>query len=243
MVSSFLTWLILTSALLEFELPVWYPHYGASAIAAMSEIALFILSNIFIRKYGLFDLISFSIQGLRICTLVILLSFYTTLWKRKSFEEDDEERQSLLPENSKPVGNVNGTGYGTTTNTNDNSQDGNSSDSDEDDVLAKRRNKAQERVQKRLETEGNWWAYVKGFSVCTLRTITLWFSDSFQIFIPHVWPVHDKAMQFRAVAVGACLLTGNFLNIMIPRQLGVVTDALVKGKSPIFGSPAKSNLL
>lgn len=54
-----------------------------------------------------------------------------------------------------------------------------------------------------------------------------------KIFIPHVWPVHDKAMQLRAVAVGACLLTGNFLNIMIPRQLGVVTDALVKGKSAI----------
>jgi hypothetical protein len=96
----------------------------------------------------------------------MLLSFYTTLWNRKSPEEDDEERQSLLPENSKPAGNGNGAGYGATTNVNDNSQDGNSSDSDEDDVLAKRRNKAQERVQKRLETDGNWWAYVKGFSVC-----------------------------------------------------------------------------
>ncbi|KFX92077.1 hypothetical protein O988_07444 [Pseudogymnoascus sp. VKM F-3808] len=226
LVSSFLTWLILTSALLEFELPVWYPHYGASAIAAISEIALFILSNVFIRKYGLFDLISLSIQGLRICTLVILLSFYTTFWNRKSPEEDDEERQSLLPENSKPAGNGNGVGYGATTNVNDNSQDGNSSDSDEDDVLAKRRNKAQERVQKRLETDGNWWAYVKGFS----------------IFIPHVWPVHDKAMQLRAVAVGACLLTGNFLNIMIPRQLGVVTDALVKGNSPWFAATVYASL-
>lgn len=148
-----------------------YPHCGASAIAAVSEIALFILSNIFIRKYGLFDLISLSIQGVRVCTLVILLSFYTTLRNRKTFDEDDEERQSLLPDNSKPNGNANGNGasYGATTNSsetaNDNSKDGSSSDSDEDDVLAKRRNKAQERVQKRLETDGNWWAYVKGFSV------------------------------------------------------------------------------
>lgn len=190
-------------------------------IAAVSEITLFILSNIFIRRYGLFDLISLSIQGLRICTLVILLSFYTTLRIRKSFDEDDEERQSLLPENSttKSLGNGNanghGAGYGATAN--DNSKDGSSSDSDEEDVYSKRRNKAQERVQKRLETDGNWWVYVKGFS----------------IFIPHVWPVHDRAMQLRAVAVGACLLTGNFLNIMIPRQLGVVTDALVKGRSPV----------
>lgn len=212
---------------------MWYPHYGASAIAAVSEISLFILSNIFIRKYGLFDLISLSIQGVRICTLVILLSFYITLRNRKTFDEDDEERQSLLPENSiaKSVGNGtangNGAGYGATTNTtNDNSKDGNSSDSDEEDVYSKRRNKAQERVQKRLEIDGNWWTYVKGFS----------------IFIPHVWPVHDKAMQFRAVAVGACLLTGNFLNIMIPRQLGVVTDALVKGNSPWFAATVYATL-
>ncbi|KFZ18554.1 hypothetical protein V501_01151 [Pseudogymnoascus sp. VKM F-4519 (FW-2642)] len=232
LVSSFLTWLILTTALLEFELPVWYPHYGASAIAAVSEIALFILSNIFIRKYGLFDLISLSIQGVRICTLVILLSFYITLGNRKSFDEDDEERQSLLPGNSKTNGDANGNGssYGATTNSsetaNDNSKDGSSSDSDEDDVLAKRRNKAQERVQKRLETDGNWWAYVKGFS----------------IFIPHVWPVHDRSMQLRAVAVGACLLTGNFLNMMIPRQLGVVTDALVKGNSPWVAATVYASL-
>lgn len=153
---------------MEFELPVWYPHYGAAVIAAVSEIALFILSNIFIRKYKFFDLISLSIQGLRICTLVILLSFYTTLRNRKPFDEDDEERQSLLPENSAAKfvnGNGNGAGYGSTAN--DNSRDGSSSDSDEDDVYSKRRHKAQERVQKRLETDGNWWAYVKGFSVCT----------------------------------------------------------------------------
>ncbi|OBT67108.1 hypothetical protein VE03_04531 [Pseudogymnoascus sp. 23342-1-I1] len=238
LVSSFLTWLILTSALVEFELPVWYPHYGAAVIAAVSEIALLILSNIFIRKYRFFDLISLSIQGLRICALVILLSFYTTLRSRKTFDDDDEERQSLLPQNSaaKSVGNGNangngnGAGYGATTNSsetaNDSSKDGSSSDSDEDDVYSKRRNKAQERVRKRLETDGNWWAYVKGFS----------------IFIPHVWPVHDKAMQLRAVAVGACLLTGNFLNMMIPRQLGVVTDALVKGNSPWFAATVYASL-
>ena len=154
---------------------MWYPHYGAFAIAIVSEIALFILSNIFIRKYGLFDLISLSIQGLRICTLVILLSFYTTLRNRKGFVDDDEERQSLLPEDSAAKSmngnaNGNGVGYGATANSADaaNKDNGNSSDSDDDDVYSKRRNKAQERVQKRLETDGNWWAYVKGFSVlCT----------------------------------------------------------------------------
>lgn len=155
-------------------MPVWYPHYGASSIAAVSEVALFILSNIFIRKYRLFDLISLSIQGLRICALVVLLSFYTTLRYHKSFEDDDEERQSLLPGNSTANtngnANGNGVGYGATANASKTADDsnkdaGNSSDSDDDGVLFKRRNQAKERVQKRLETDGNWWAYVKGFSV------------------------------------------------------------------------------
>lgn len=81
-------------------------------------------------------------------------------------------------------------------------------------------------------TGGHMW---KAFRYCAPdigNAIVLRFANPFKIFIPHVWPVHDKAMQLRAVAVGACLLTGNFLNIMIPRQLGMVTDALVKGKSP-----------
>jgi hypothetical protein len=128
-------------------------------IAAVSEIALFILSNIFILKYGFFDLISLSIQGLRICILVILLSFYIAVRNPKGFE-DDEERQSLLLENYKANSasngnaNGNGTSCGATTNPSEISND-NSSDSDEEDIYSKQHNKALERVQKRLETDGN----------------------------------------------------------------------------------------
>jgi hypothetical protein len=40
-------------------------------------------------------------------------------------------------------------------------------------------------------------------------------------------------MQFRAILVGCCLLTTNFLNIMVPRQLGIITNALIAGEFSI----------
>ena len=47
-----------------------------------------------------------------------------------------------------------------------------------------------------------------------------------KIFIPYIWPVNNRALQFRAVLVGVCLLANNALNVLIPRQLGIVTDSL-----------------
>ena len=53
-----------------------------------------------------------------------------------------------------------------------------------------------------------------------------------QIFLPYAWPMHNKALQFRAILVVACLLTSNALNVLVPRQMGVMVDNLseyVKG--------------
>lgn len=49
-----------------------------------------------------------------------------------------------------------------------------------------------------------------------------------QIFIPLIWPFHSRTLQLRAFLVGGCLLATNALNVMIPRQLGLVTDTLAR---------------
>jgi ABC-type transport system involved in Fe-S cluster assembly fused permease/ATPase subunit len=41
-----------------------------------------------------------------------------------------------------------------------------------------------------------------------------------------VWPVNNKGLQLRAALVGVCLLVSNVLNLLIPRQLGIVIDSL-----------------
>lgn len=47
-----------------------------------------------------------------------------------------------------------------------------------------------------------------------------------QIFFPYVWPVKHRGLQIRVVLVACCLLAKNSLNVLIPRQLGIVTDSL-----------------
>jgi ABC-type transport system involved in Fe-S cluster assembly fused permease/ATPase subunit len=44
--------------------------------------------------------------------------------------------------------------------------------------------------------------------------------------VPYVWPVNNVVLQLRAVLVGVCLLLANALNVLIPRQLGILTDSL-----------------
>jgi len=49
-----------------------------------------------------------------------------------------------------------------------------------------------------------------------------------------VWPVNNKALQTRVILVGCCLLATNFVNLLMPRQLGIVLDSLggINHKNP-----------
>jgi hypothetical protein len=50
----------------------------------------------------------------------------------------------------------------------------------------------------------------------------------FQIFLPYAWPTHNKELQLRAALVAACLLASNALNVLVPRQMGVMVDNLTE---------------
>ena len=73
---------------------------------------------------------------------------------------------------------------------------------------------ARERMIKKIEASGNWWTYAKSFAL-------LW---------PYVWPKGERWLQFSMVMVGCCLLAERGLNVMVPHQLGVLTDSLTKGE-------------
>ncbi|KAI9893480.1 MAG: hypothetical protein M1814_006777 [Vezdaea aestivalis] len=75
-----------------------------------------------------------------------------------------------------------------------------------------------ELFKKLLEAKGGWWAYAKSFS----------------ILLPYVVPTKSKKLQLRIVGVIVCLLGIRALNLLIPRQLGIITESLTtsNGKSP-----------
>lgn len=52
---------------------------------------------------------------------------------------------------------------------------------------------------------------------------------SFKVFWPYVWPSKDKWLKFSMVLVGICLVVERGLNVLVPHQLGVVTNALSEG--------------
>jgi len=168
-----LVWGIPVLILLDTKFPVWYPYYGVWFIAAVSEIILFILPNITSRTYGVFELISLSIQCLRISAILALLCIYLGLrTSKESYGDGDAERQALIRKTLAPkqsrADNIadSGNGYGAVSNTETIDATSKSDDFDDsDDEFFRGSNKAKERVQRRLENDGNWWTYVKGFSV------------------------------------------------------------------------------
>lgn len=50
-----------------------------------------------------------------------------------------------------------------------------------------------------------------------------------QAFIPYIWPIRNRRLQGFAGIVGFCLLAERILNVLVPRQLGIITDKLAKG--------------
>ncbi|KAL1971206.1 hypothetical protein VTN77DRAFT_158 [Rasamsonia byssochlamydoides] len=53
--------------------------------------------------------------------------------------------------------------------------------------------------------------------------------DTFRCLIPFLWPKGKFHLQLLYIGVGLCLITDRVLNVLVPLQLGVITDALSKG--------------
>ncbi|XMA10963.1 hypothetical protein WAI453_003754 [Rhynchosporium graminicola] len=203
-------------ALTDSKFPVWYPYYRTWFIGIVMEMFLLIVPNVFLPPTKPFEYARLSTQILRNVLLITLPLLYFGLRNDdKYYDDSDVERQSLLTKKggkkpSSQASTLNGNGYGTATeNSQDSDNTDNASDSSEDSWLARQR-KDQAKIDKRLEQDGNWFTYAKGF----------------MIFFPYVWPSHNKVLQFRAVLVCFCLLATNALNVLVPNQMGVVIDSL-----------------
>ncbi|KAL2168113.1 hypothetical protein VTG60DRAFT_377 [Thermothelomyces hinnuleus] len=220
---------IVVAGLSDAANPVWYPYIGSFAIALVLEPVLAILS-LMVRPAGsLRFIVFFDISAVAVRYFAVLLAmilYFAGGWNHRQEKGTDSERQSLLKSNghashdSDSDDQSDGTrqnGYGSNS---DSSTDGNqSSDTDEDDNPYERRQRqASEQMEKRLKEKGNWLTYAK----------------SFMIFFPYIWPVNRRSLQVRVVLVGLCLLAMNFINLLIPRQLGIIMDALAgtNGRNP-----------
>ncbi|KAL7921764.1 half-sized ABC transporter [Trichoderma austrokoningii] len=211
---------ILFIQLVESEAVVWYPFRGSWLLALCFELSIAILTALHLKGMvlGLFDILHMTSLSLRLVSLFTLVAWTCIgLWSGVP-SVLDEERQALL---SQQNGNQSQTqtnsgepgsssGYGSTA-----QSQGASDSSNTENPWQKRRREGLRDLEKRLEEEGSWIEYVKGFL----------------ILLPYIWPTGSRNLQLRAVAVILCLLASNALHLLIPRQTGIIMDTLGQSSS------------
>ncbi|RKU41178.1 hypothetical protein DL546_004595 [Coniochaeta pulveracea] len=197
------------------NISTWYPYIGPIWLALLAEPVIAGLT-ILTRPTGTpvsFQLGHVFTVAARYAILVVIVSIYHGIpCLGRPMRASEAERQPLLQKEAGVQREGNSAGGGTSghgsvsEDSSDHSQIGDTAESSHE----RRDREAEERMKQRLKEHGNWLAYAK----------------SFMIFFPYVWPVNNKSLQLRAAVVVVCLLASNVLNLLIPRQLGIVTDCL-----------------
>ncbi|KAF2745287.1 P-loop containing nucleoside triphosphate hydrolase protein [Sporormia fimetaria CBS 119925] len=124
------------------------------------------------------------------------------LWRR--LKPDDEERQPLLAAEENDTATSKDSNYGSI-NDKPKSQ---GKQEDEDP-----RKKLKEQQARRVDEEGGWIPYLKGFT----------------IFLPHMLPKDDWVLWTCIAIRGLDILQERAFNVLEPRQLGIITDKLAQG--------------
>ena len=129
---------------------------------------MIIVQNVSHRPMSVDDLVLVAIQGLRL-SIFLALPFLYFLPRSctKDYTGSDPERQSLLKKHCSFAACTGSRTSGTSTERPATQGSNTAKDNDpasEDSWLAQEQ-KAKERVLERLKQDGNWLAYLKGFSV------------------------------------------------------------------------------
>ncbi|RPB23118.1 hypothetical protein L211DRAFT_883629, partial [Terfezia boudieri ATCC MYA-4762] len=199
-VSSILAWGVLHLCLIESPEPVWYPYWGSWILGLVGELSIILLSMKSEATAPQRSIFAATEFLLRYLRLVILLSLPILFW---GFRKRSIVTETSNTDETAPLLGQTRTNeeYGAIVHI------GNSDDED-----SGKESEFQERARKRIE-EGGWLEYAK----------------SFKIFWPHIWPQKDRALQTQIALVGGCLVIERGLNVLIPMQMGRVTNALMAG--------------
>jgi ABC-type transport system involved in Fe-S cluster assembly fused permease/ATPase subunit len=181
----------------------WHPYFGAFVLHFAFETTTCLMTGFSIPTQGKQHNVAFVVGCVRaVASLVLLLDAFAIFITKHVEKSSDEERQSLL---SKPAnGTANGSaapGYGAipveTT-------------ADDEEEQKDRDQEIKDQQAKRLEEEGGWLGYLKAFAV----------------FLPYLFPRDDWMVMGALVVRLLHMLAERVLNLLIPRQLGIITNKL-----------------
>lgn len=188
--------------LIESSTPVWYPFNIACTIAAILEI---IISSLDARMLPARNDFAFCRLALQF-TKSLLLTIFTVCIT--CYAINDRRKSIVLESEIDPLLSSSGISEN-----DEDFDDGGSSEVDSDSDEPEQIKELKLQQKKRLEESGNWLNYLKDF----------------KIFIPMLWPSRDRFIQACLLVIGLTLISERFLNVLVPRQLGIITDELTKG--------------
>ena len=193
--------------LIETRQPLWYPQLGSYAVGLVSEIPLAALQALIEPHTGDFEFSRLALQVVRsllLCCLYLFTAWHMLRDRFFSAKTQEDETEPLLPQANGSIAKDN---YGATPGSDEDVDDGASSFDDEEPAAMK---ELKEQQRKRLQESGSWLNYFK----------------QYKIFIPMVIPKKNRRVQACLAVVGVILIAQRFLNVLIPRQLGIMTQDL-----------------
>ncbi|KAG6025890.1 hypothetical protein E4U41_001406, partial [Claviceps citrina] len=222
--SGILTWFAISVFLIEGASPFWPAYILSWASGAVSDIILLALTAPGVAENDWWGYHLVGVQGLRIMLFVAACLHCLAVLRRGTRCEKAavEERSPLLGGgNGSTPGAADGTWnsastteYGSTpspgrnddNNGNDPEEEGEGEgegeDEDDKEIKAKQ--------QRRLEEAGGWLGYLK----------------TLMVFLPVILPRRHRPTQMWILVLAACIGARRFLTYMVPRQFGILTEAV-----------------
>lgn len=210
-----LTWTTLFLSLLDSVEPQWKPFTSAWTTALIIECLIIVLLFLTGGKADKPSGISLALPCARIVLLVLLsaLGFSIILTRNETASED--ERQPLIstqPDSESSSHTGVDRSYDST-DVESNPIDNGDKDEPDDDDPESAEFWGEER-KKKIKEEGGWTKYLK----------------EYLIFLPYIWPA-DRKFQLYFVVLGVNILAERALNVLYPRQFGIVIDKLYESAS------------
>ncbi|KAF1976945.1 hypothetical protein BU23DRAFT_578409 [Bimuria novae-zelandiae CBS 107.79] len=211
---SILVWIPLSSSITTNSKLIWHPYFGSFVVQFAFEMIICMLRGFSLPLDDRYSNIPLSISALRaLVSLVLLVDGLLILISSKGGKGTDDEEQSLLGAQANGSAAANGSatangnaGYGSI-------EQASSDDNGDDETLAAHDKEIKDQQAKRLEEQGGWFGYLK----------------SFMIFLPYLWPKDDWRIMLALFLRLIHLVQGRALNLLEPRQLGIITDKITQG--------------
>ncbi|KAF2145158.1 uncharacterized protein K452DRAFT_295698 [Aplosporella prunicola CBS 121167] len=215
--ASILVWGSMSLILVDSATPRWLPYIGTWILGLALESVMFSLLIATRPPRDNFEDSRLVIIVLRLVLLVLLsITGVVMIFTGKmSTIAVDEESQPLLEDgaNGTTAPSSNGTAYGSIAAEDSKlPKTSEREESEESEVPEDQDKDLKERQRKRLLEQGGWWGYLKGFF----------------IFLPMIWPAKNRRMQFYVCLMLLCIAAQRALNMLIPRQMGIITNELME---------------